>query len=161
MLASKNKMHVVNKQSGKGVYVDIPNRDNPYVCPIGCYITFYTKDIDMLEYNFNIKPNHTNFSLSNGYIKGEKDVNKIYIDAQKDFVFYIEHESDKGEVYANAQDGDIEGNYIIYKSTMPSNDYLIREYVRTNTTRYSASVEIDSQDDVGLILNSIYIKEVE
>jgi hypothetical protein len=130
-----------------------------------CHIEFYIVDGNVsnnsyLEYNFNMKPESCNFSLQDGTIKIDKDIKRIFIDAQKGLTlsFRCEH----GYVYAECLDAVIsDNNTVIYTGNTKIRDMVVREYVRSNVVSYDVYVYINTIENIIDDIESIYIKEID
>lgn len=160
ILGGKNKMIITDKVTGNISIADFPTSDNPFVAVNNCYISFYVENKSNIEYSFSEKPYHTNFSLQNGLIKTTKPIQKIFLDVPKDFNCYFHIDNDEGKVWAELDEGILDGPNLIYRGTTLVRDFKIKEYVKDKKTKYSVYVvitEMDNDEDI----DSIYIKEIE
>jgi hypothetical protein len=165
IMGGKNYMTVTPKGSNKSRLVEFPDINNyAYFATEDCYIEFYIVDGNVnsnsyLEYNFNMAPNHCNFSLQDGTIKVDSDIKRIYIDAQMGLL--VSFRKIHGEIYAECLDPIIlDKNTLLYNGNLEVRDILIREYVRTDLVKYNIKVYIDSIEDIIDDIESIYIKEL-
>ena len=116
-------------------------------------------DDTKISYNFNMAPNHTNFSLTDNVILCNEQITKVFIDAPSGFVcnFNIEN----GEVWASCTDALIKNTKtIFYVGDWSLKDFLILEFVKSNTSEYDISLVIKSDSDIVDNINNVYIKEV-
>lgn len=163
ILAGSNKMFVTYKDDNSLHIEDIATNNNVFYAKEACYIEFYYVDGEKLEYNFNMRPNHTNFTLSDGYISTDGQMmRKIFIDAPAGFSCSFKQESDS-VIFAQCTDGLIyDANSITYAGNLDLRDFQIREIVKSNTTDYKIQMFIDSDDpDILSKIDCVYIKEVE
>lgn len=158
VLGGKNLMLVTYKENNTSFLTSFCSADTPYYAPRNCYITFYIAGGKQLEYNFNKKPLHTNFSLQNGIIKVTEDMQKVFLDVEEGFV--CSFNVDEGDVWASKEDGIVKGNNLIYNGDKRLRDFEIKEYVKKFKTRYSGKLLINSEADVDAIIENVYIKEL-
>ena len=158
-------MTVTYKNTGRTELVEFPDTNNyNFLAVQDCYIEFYVidgnvGDTSALEYNFNMAPTHCNFSLHDGTIKLDKDIKRIYIEAQKGLL--VSFSKEYGTVYAECDDGVVvDSHTLLYRGNLKSTDLVLREYVKTNTTTYNVKVYINSEEDIINSIESIYIKEL-
>lgn len=159
ILGGKNKMVVTDKQTNTIRVVDIPTYEKPFVATSNCFISFYVEGKGVIEYNFNTKPLHSNFSIQNGNIKIEKDIQKVFLDVEQGFICYFDFNNDS-TVYATLEDGIVYEKYLVYDGLLLVRDFKIKEYVKDKTTKYNIKVLINETDN-DEVIDSIYIKEVE
>lgn len=163
VLGGLNKMTVTYKDTGFTEILDIPTDGYSFLAKKGCYISFYFVDGDEIEYKFNKKPIHTNFSMHSGIIKTTSDMHKVFIDADKGFTCEFTFSRD-GNVWAFSKEAIVGGpSYILYNSygtTDYIKDFQVREYVKENKTKYKLTAYMESNEDTDLVIDSIYIKEV-
>jgi hypothetical protein len=162
----RNLMSVTYKSSGITELIDFPDMSNySFLALQDCHIEFYIVDGNVsnnsyLEYNFNMKPESCNFSLQDGTIKIDKDIKRIFIDAQKGLTlsFRCEH----GYVYAECLDAVIsDNNTVIYTGNTKIRDMVVREYVRSNAISYDVYVYVNTIENIIDDIESIYIKEID
>ena len=157
-------MQVTSKKTGETFLYKFANVDNAFIAPEDCFVEFFVLDghkipNNCMEYSFSEAPISTNFSLQNGEIPLDKDVVKISMECQKDLAMFFT--VPVGTVYASFEDAIIVNkNTLIYKGNWDIRDFVLREYVRTNTTPYRMKVHIKTPDDITGNIESIYIKEV-
>lgn len=159
ILGGKNKIVVTNKDTNQVSVYDFPTVENPFVATNNCYITFYTENIGELEYNFNMKPYHSNFSIQDGIIKCEKKIQRIFLDVPKDFICYFNVNGDIN-TWATKEEAIVDNNSLIYNGMLLVRDFKIKEYIKDKKTRYNITVsimEIDNDE----VIDCIYIKEVD
>ena len=163
--SGKNFMSVTSKRTGRTELVEFPDMSNyNFLAKEDCYIEFYivegnTNENSVLEYNFNMAPNHQNFSLQDGFIKITKDIQRVYIDAQKGLT--VSFRKTYGTPYAECLDPVIIDNHtLLYNGNLNVKDILLREYVRTDIINYNIKVYIDSVNDIINDIESIFIKEL-
>ncbi len=159
ILGGKNKMVVTDKQTNTIRVVDIPTYEKPFVATSNCFISFYVEGKGVIEYNFNTKPLHSNFSIQNGNIQIEKDIQKVFLDVEQGFICYFDFNNDS-TVYATLEDGIVYEKYLVYDGLLLVRDFKIKEYVKDKTTKYNIKVLINETDN-DEVIDSIYIKEVE
>jgi hypothetical protein len=155
-------MQVTSKATGETYLYKFANVDNAFIAPEDCFVEFFVLDAQkgtQLEYSFSQQPLSTNFSLSNGKIDIDTDAKRIFIECQKGLaMFFI---IPTGNAYASYEDPVIvNSKTFLYKGNWNIRDFVLREYVRTNTTSYRINVFIKSTEDIASKLESIYIKEV-
>lgn len=97
ILGGKNKMTITDKENNSIRIVDIPTSDKPFVATKSCFITFYVEGKGNINYNFNKKPLHSNFSIQDGVIKIEKDVQKVFLDVDEGFICYFDFSDEKSQ----------------------------------------------------------------
>jgi hypothetical protein len=158
VMGGKDLISVTYKDTNQTVLYPFPYADTPFYANESCYITFYISDGKEVEYNFNKKPLHTNFSLQNGLIQIDSDVHKVFLDVDSGFVCNFSIKD--GAAWASKEEGIINGDKIVYNGNPNLRDFEIREYVRKNKTKYDINVTIQSQDDIVPLIESIYIKEM-
>lgn len=164
LAGGRNKMKITNKRTKVESIHEIPfiNGNSFYVTE-DCYIEFFIVDgVDsLLEYSFNIAPEHTNFSLQNGYIKIDKATKRIYMEAQVGLVFSFGLE--RGKIFAEVKDVvNTSNNSLIYTGHKDITDFVLREYVRHKLVKYNLKIYIDSLlKDITSSIESIVIKEID
>lgn len=94
ILGGKGKMVITDKETNAIRVVDIPTYDKPFVANRNCFISFYVEGKGLIEYNFNKKPLHSNFSVQNGAINIDKDIQKIFLDVDEGFICYFTFNND-------------------------------------------------------------------
>ena len=158
-------MSVTYKQTGRTELVEFPFISNyNFLAVQDCFIEFYIVDGNanensILEYNFNMAPNHCNFSLQDGFIRLDKDIKRIHIDAQQGLL--VSFRFDNGTVFAECLDPIIlDNNTLLYNGNISVQDIIIREYVRDDIIKYNIKVYIDSIENIIGDIESIYIKEL-
>lgn len=159
ILAGKNKIVVTDKETGAISVVDFPTSDNPLTVSRNSFISFFIENKGTLEYNFNKRPFHTNFSIQDGTIQINKDIQKIFLDVEKDFICYFTLDDDMN-VWATKEDAIIDNKSLIYDGMLLTRDFKIKEYVKDKTTRYNIYVSITEMDN-DEVIDCIYIKEVD
>jgi hypothetical protein len=156
-------MQVTYRSTGEVFLYKFANIDNAFVAPEDCFVEFFVVDgngsMPYMEYSFTEEPISTNFSLQNGLIPLEKDIVKISIECQKGLgMFFMVPE---GTVYAAVDDPVIVNKEtMLFKGNWNIRDFVLREYVRTNTTSYRIKVYIKSTENIAGNIESIYIKDV-
>ncbi len=157
-------MQVTSKKTGETVLYRFANIENAFLATEDCFVEFFILDghtipNNCMEYSFSEAPISANFSLQNGEIPLDKEAVKITIECQKGLGMYFV--VPVGTAYASFEDPIIVNkNTLIYKGNWNIRDFLLREYVRTNTTAYRVKAYIKSQEDITGNIDSIYIKEV-
>ncbi len=157
-------MQVTSKKTGETYLYKFANIDNAFVAEEDCFVEFFVLDGNKIEnatmeYSFTEAPISTNFSLQNGEIPLNKDVVKISLECQKGLGMFFNIPI--GSVYASFEDPIIVNkNTLIYKGNWDIRDFVLREYVRTNTSSYRIKVFVKSKEDIVGNIESIYIKEV-
>lgn len=159
ILGGKNKMVVTNKQTNVVQVMDMPTYEKPFVATNNCFISFYVEGKGLIEYNFNTKPLHSNFSIQNGTINIEKDIQKIFLDVEKGFTCYF-NLNDKSTPYATFENAIVYEKYLTYNGLILVRDFKVKEYVKDKTTNYNVKVLINEADN-DEVIDSVYIKEVE
>lgn len=160
ILGGHNYMIITYKDTNEEAIVDFAYPKRTFYTSQPCYIEFYYVDGTLIEYNFNKKPNHCNFSLSDGYIKPDKNIKKIFIDAPSGFS--CNFSVDKGSIWASCTDGIINSpTTLLYSGNWNLKDFQIREYIKTNTTKYNIKLYIKSTKDIKTLIKNVYIKEIE
>ena len=159
ILGGKNKMIVTDKTTNAIKVMDIPTYENPYMATSNCFISFYVEGKGIIEYNFNKKPLHSNFSIQNGNINIEKDIQKVFLDVEEGFVCYFNFNNDS-TIYATLENAIVYEKYLVYNGIILVRDFKVKEYVKDKTTRYRIKIIINESDNDEEI-DSIYIKEVE
>lgn len=158
VLSGKNKIIVTDKTTNKMTLYDFPTNEKPFVAPSNCYISFYIENKGTIEYNFSHKPAHCNFSLQNGLIQINKDIQKIFLDVDKDFTCYFAL-GDETNAWCSYEEGIKDNDKLIYGGVILSRDFKIREYVKDNVITYNVTLKItDINNDE--VIDCVYIKEV-
>ena len=165
LCGAKGLMSVTYKNTGRTELVEFPDMSNyNFYAVQDCFLEFYIvdgnkSDNNNLEYNFNMAPNHCNFSLQDGVIKLDSDIKRVYIDAQKGLT--VSFRFDYGTVFAECLDPIIvDSHTLLYNGNLNISNITIREYVRDSLIDYNIKIYIDSIDIVMDSLDSIYIKEL-
>lgn len=158
ILSGKNKIVVTDKATNKIALYDFPTIEKPFVAPSNCYISFYVENKGIIEYNFSHKPLHCNFSLQEGIIQINKDVQKIFLDVDKNFVCYFLL-NDNTTAWATYEEGIKDNNKLIYNGLLLTRDFKVKEYVRENILTYKATLKI-TENDNDEVIDCVYIKEV-
>ena len=157
-------MQVTSKKTGQTFLYKFANVDNAFVAEEDCFVEFFVLDGNKvenasMEYSFTEAPISTNFSLQNGEIPLNKEAIKISLECQKGLGMFFN--IPVGTVYASFEDPVIVNkNTLIYKGNWDIRDFVLREYVRTNTSPYRIKVFVKSKEDIVGNIESIYIKEV-
>lgn len=159
ILGGKNKMIVTDKTTNVIKVMDIPTYEKPYRATANCFISFYVEGKGVVEYNFNKKPLHSNFSIQNGNINIDKDIQKVFLDVEEGFICYFNFNNDSN-IYATLENAIVYEKYLVYNGTILVRDFKVKEYVKDKTTKYRIKVIINETDNDEEI-DSIYIKEVE
>ena len=164
--SGKNYMVVTYKTTGRTTLVEFPYMSSyNFLAVQDCFIEFYVVDGNStensnLEYNFNMAPRYQNFSLQDGFIRLDKDIKRIHIDAQKGLTMSFRF--DDGVVFAEVLDPIILDNHtLLYNGNIDVRDITIREYVRDSLINYNIKVYIDSIENAINSIDSIYIKELD
>lgn len=158
ILGGKNLMIVTNKDTNVSYLYPFASLDMPFYANSNCYITFYIAEGKEIEYNFNKKPIHTNFSLQNGIIKVTEDMQKIFLDVEEGFVCTFNAE--EGDIWASKEDGIINGDNLIYNGDPRLRTFEIKEYIKKFKTRFKTKLLIHSDSDVEAVIENVYIKEL-
>ena len=159
IMAGKTMMKVTYKDDNTITYEAFASDNRSFQALRDCYIEFYMIDDTKISYNFNMAPNHANFSLTDNVILCSEQITKVFIDAPSGFVcnFNIEN----GEIWASCTDALIKNTKtIFYTGDWSLEDFLVLEFVRSNTSEYDISLVIKSDSDIIDNINNIYIKEV-
>lgn len=159
ILGGKGKMVVTDKDTDVVRVVDIPTYDKPFVANKSCFISFYVEGKGNIEYNFNKKPLHSNFSIQNGIINIEKDIQKVFLDVDEGFLCYFTF-NDESIGWATLENAVPYDNYLIYNGMILVRDFKVKEYIRDKTIKYDIKVKIN-ESDKDEVIDCIYIKEVE
>lgn len=159
ILGGKSLMKITYKENNTVEYVPFSTNIRPFYTDKDCYIEFFIINGSTVNYNFSKKPNHTNFSLNDGYITTSSNVTKIFIDAPANFTCAFNLEN--GDIWASYTDALIEdNNHLLYTGSWDLRDFQILEYVKSKKTTYSVSVVLNSNEEIVKHINSIYIKEI-
>ena len=159
ILSGENKIVLTDKETGAISVKDFPTVENPLVVKSNSFISFFIENTGTLEYNFNKKPFHTNFSIQDGTIQIDKDIQKVFLDVEEGFICYFNLDDDMN-VWAIKEDAIVDNKSLIYDGMMLTRDFKIKEYVKDKTTRYNIYVSITEMDN-DEVIDSIYIKEVD
>lgn len=157
-------MQVTYKNSGETHLFKFANIDNAFVAPEDCIVEFFILDGNKInglnmEYSFTEAPISTNFSLQNGEIALDKEAIRIMVECQKGLGMFFNVPA--GTVYASLEEPVIVNKKtLLYKGNWNIRDFVLREYVRTNTIMYDVNVYVKSMDSIIGKIDSIYIKEV-
>lgn len=158
-------MQVTYKSSGETHLFKFANIDNAFVAPEDCIVEFFVLDgnktdgVMTMEYSFTEAPISTNFSLQNGEIALDKEAVRIMVECQKGLGMFFN--IPMGTVYASLEEPVIVNKKtLLYKGNWNIRDFVLREYVRTNTITYDVNVYVKSTDSIIGKIDSIYIKEV-
>lgn len=157
ILAGNKKIIVTDKITNKITLYDFPTSEKPFVAPSNCYISFYTENKGTLEYNFSHKPFHCNFSLQNGLVQINKDIQKIFLDVDEGFTCYFE--ADNINIWSTCEEGIKDNNKLIYGGILLARDLKVKEYVKENVVSYNVTLKITEVDN-DEIIDCVYIKEV-
>lgn len=160
ILGGKGKMVVTYKETNDSVIEDIPTAEKPFIARKSCFLSFYVEGKGNIEYTFNKKPLHSNFSIQDGLIKIEKEIQKVFIDADEGFICYFDFSDEGSNGYAVAETSPAYDNYLIYDGLLLIRDFKIKEYIREKITTYSIKLRITETDN-DEVLDCVYIKEVE
>ena len=162
ILGGKGKMLVTYKNTSNTLIADIPTAEKPFVVTESCFLSFYVEGKGSIEYTFNKRPLHSNFSIQDGIIKIEKDIQKVFIDADEGFICYFNFSSDSSNSWAVVEQSAPYDNYLIYDKAAPViiRDFKVKEYIRDKTTIYNIKLRINETDN-DEVLESVYIKEIE
>lgn len=162
ILGGTDKMQIIYKDELNTIIRDFAYETNQFIAEKACYIQFYYVDGDLLEYNFSEKPNHCNFSISDGYIGSDVKIRKVFLDVPAGFACYFKKSNDEGEIWAVAEDGIINSpNTLLYTGNKDIEDFEIREYVKSNITNYNLKMYIKSTKDVASLIKNISIKQLD
>lgn len=160
ILGGKNKMTVRYAQ-GDEFIIDFASQTNVFEATQDCTIEFYCYNNPTIEYNMNKKPNHCNFSISDGYIHIDtKDVKKVYLNVPKGFVCYFV--VNEGEIYASCEDGIVLSNdQLSYSGNWDLRDFKLLEYANNeNKITYNVKVLINTDKNILSDINSVCIKQI-
>lgn len=158
IMSGKGLILVKSLVTGKEFLANFPTEKSPIRVLEPSHISFYITDGDKFEYNFNMKPNSTNFTMLDSEVTIDNDIKKVFISAQSDFTFYFK--LNKGEAYAFKENGVIKDNALFYYGVKSTTDMQIREYIRTSPLNYNAKVTIQSDHIADADIDCIYIKEL-
>lgn len=158
ILGGRNCMMVTSKVTGERTIYPFAYLDNAFVAGENCYITFFVCDTNEIEYSFNKKPLHTNFSLQNGIINMTKEINKVFLDVEEGFTCYFN--LGEGKVYASSEVGLVNKDKIAYKGHTGLRDFMIKEFVNSNSTKYNVTVTMTTETEAEMIIDNIYLKEL-
>lgn len=158
ILGGNNKIIVTDKETNAVNVYDFPTAENPFVAKSNCYVSFYIENKGTIEYNFSHKPLHCNFSIQDGLIKINKDIQKIFLDVDKGFNCYFVLD-DETKAWACCEEGIKDNNKLIYDGLLLVRDFKVKEYVREKTTNYNVTLKITEIDN-DEIIDCVYIKEV-
>ena len=164
IMGGRNLISVTYKDSNLTELIEFPDVTNySFYATQDCYINFYVVDgntpNNYMEYNFNMAPNHQNFSLQNGTIKIDKDIVPVFIDAQAGLL--VSFRNEHGTIYAECVEPVVTSKEdLIYTGSLDIRQMQIREYVRTDTVKYHVYVYINSVKEIVDDIKSIYIKEI-
>lgn len=159
ILGGKGKMVITDKETNTIRVEDIPTFEKPFVANSNCFISFYVEGEGNIEYNFNKKPFHSNFSIQNGYINITNNIQKIFLDVEEGFTCYFTF-NDKCLGWATLEDAIVYDKYLIYNGMILVRDFKIKEYIKDKTTTYNVTISINEADN-DQVIDSIYIKEIE
>lgn len=159
ILGGKNKMIVTNKETNAITVEDIPTYDKPFVAAKNCFISFYIEGKGIVEYNFNKKPFHSNFSIQNGSINITNNIQKIFLDVEEGFICYFDIPSDSLG-WATLENAMVYDKYLTYNGIILVRDFKVKEYIKDKKTKYNIEVIIN-ENDKDEVIDSICIKEVE
>lgn len=157
-------MQVTYKRTNETYLYKFANVDNAFVAEEDCIVEFFIVDgnkvADMfMEYSFTEAPISTNFSLQNGEIALNKEVVRIVVECQKGLGMFFNVPT--GTIYASFEEPVIANRRtLLYKGNWNIRDFVLREYVRANKTKYNVKVYIKSTENIIGKIDSIYIKEV-
>lgn len=158
ILAGKNKIIVTDKITNKIKVYDFPTSEKPFVAPSNCYISFYIENKGTIEYNFSHRPMHCNFSLQDGLIQINKDIQKIFLDVDKGFTCYFELDENT-KAWSSYEEGIKDNDKLIYDGLLLVRDFKIKEYVKNNVITYNVILKITDIDN-DEVIDCVYIKEV-
>lgn len=158
IMGGKGLILVKSLVTGKEFLANFPTEHSPIKVAEPSHISFYITDGDKFEYNFNMKPNNTNFTMLDSEVTIDSDVKKVFISAQTDFTFYFT--LNKGNVFAFKEKGLIKDDALFYYGVQANTDMQIREYKRINPLNYNATVTIQSDQIADASIDCIYIKEL-
>lgn len=158
ILGGKGKMVVTDKITNTITIEDIPTYDKPFKAKKNCFISFYIEGKGNIEYNFNKKPLHCNFSLQDGIINITNDIQKVFLDVEEGFICYFNNNDSIG--WATLENGIVYDDYLTYNGIILVRDFKVKEYIKDKTTKYNVKVIINENDN-NEVIDCIYIKEVE
>ena len=143
IMAGKNLILVKSLITGKEVLTSFPTENNSMQILEPSHISFYITDGSKFEYNFNMKPDSTNFSMLDSEVTiDDSDIKKVFISAQTGFTFYFN--IDSGNVFAFKEKGVIKDDALFYHGVQAKTDLQIREYIRTSPINYNAKAVVQS-----------------
>ena len=160
ILGGKNKMVITDKETNSVRVTDIPTSEKPFIANKSCFITFYVEGKGNIEYTFNKKPLHSNFSIQDGLVKIEKEIQKIFLDVDEGFVCYFNFSDEKTQGWSTVEYALPYDNYLIYDGMILVRDFKVKEYIRDKSTLYKIKLKINETDN-DEVLDCVYIKEVE
>ena len=159
ILGGSNLMKVTYKDDNSVVYESFSTLNKSFKATRDCYIEFYMMNDTVINYDFNMAPNHTNFALNDGTITSTDTVTKVFIDAPAEFVCRFNIET--GDVWSTCIDAPIQSsNVILYTGDWTLRDFKILEFVKANTTKYKISLILKSDERIIDYIDCVYIKAV-
>ena len=159
ILGGKGKMVVTDKETNSIQVLDLPTYDKPFVATKNSFISFYVEGKGDIEYSFNKRPFHCNFSIQNGLINIERDIQKVFLDVEEGFICYFAFNNDSIG-WATLENALPYDKYLIYNGMILVRDFKVKEYIRDKKTKYDIKVKINEADK-DEVIDCIYIKEVE
>lgn len=158
IMGGKGYLLIKNLENMKEYLCEMPTFETTIKIPFRSHISFYLVDGSEFEYKFNVRPNHTNFSLNNSTVNMQNEDNYVFIEAPKDFTFGIS--VIKGDMYAVKENAIVKDNSLYYYGNKDVKTLQIREYVKDNKVKYKCKVTIKTDELSHLDIDSIYIKEL-
>lgn len=158
ILGGKGKMVITDKATNNIRIEDIPSYDKPFTAKSNCFISFYIEGTEKIEYNFNKKPLHCNFSIQDGTINITNDIQKIFLDVEEGFTCYFDTNESQG--WATLENALVYDNYLTYNGMLLVRDFKVKEYIKEKTTKYNVKIIVNENDN-DEIVDCVYIKEVE
>lgn len=158
IMGGNNLILVKSLVTGKEFVAKFPTMEQPIILQEPSHISFYITDGDKFEYNFNIAPDSTNFTMLDNEVNIDSDVKKVFIAAPANFTFYFD--INKGSVFAFKENGIIKNNSLFYYGVQTNTDLQVREYVRTSPLNYNVTATIQSENISEAVVDCIYIKEL-
>ena len=152
-------MVVTDKETNSIQVLDLPTYDKPFVATKNSFISFYVEGKGDIEYSFNKRPFHCNFSIQNGLINIERDIQKVFLDVEEGFICYFTFNNDSIG-WATLENALPYDKYLIYNGMILVRDFKVKEYIRDKKTKYDIKVKINEADK-DEVIDCIYIKEVE
>lgn len=158
IMGGKDHLLVKNLENMQEYLCEMPTFDTPVRIPFRAHLSFYLIDGSEFEYRFNTRPIHTNFSLNNSTVNIQNHDNYVFMEVPEGFTFALSPLS--GTMYAVKENAIIKDNSLYYYGNKDVKTLQVREYVRSNKTKYRCKVYITTEEINNIEIDSIYIKEL-